>query len=100
MAFFCSEDYPEFVEKGYYTCNKYPVVFDVLFPEEGTLTGFGFIDIAKNPQIYIDKLDAIIVENAFKAGRKRFFNKRGGGVNMDHVADWSREFVEVEGNIV
>lgn len=99
VAFFCSEDYPEFVDNGYYACNKYPVVFDVLFPEEGTLTGFGFIDIAKNPQIYIDKLDAIIVENAFKAGRKRFFNKRGGGVNMDHVADWSREFVEVEGNI-
>lgn len=99
VAYFCSEDYPEFVEKGYYECNQYPVEFDVLFPEEGTITGFGFIDVAKNPQIYIDKMDAIIVENAFKAGRKRFFFKRGGNININQAADWSNEFIEVEGNI-
>jgi len=98
VAFFCSEDYPEFVDNGYYTCNKYPVVFDVLFPEEGTLTGFGFIDIAKNPQIYIDKMDAIIVENAFKAGRKRFFYRQNAGINMNEAADWSKEFIPTEGN--
>ena len=99
VPYFCSEDYPEFVETGYYECNQVPVEFDVLFPEEGTITGFGFIDIAKNPQVYIDKLDAIISENAFKAGRKRFFYKRGGGINMQQMADWSQEFVEVEGGI-
>jgi len=99
IPYFCSEDYPEYVEKGYYECNQYPVEFDVLFPEEGTITGFGFIDIAKNPQIYIDKLDAIIIENAFKAGRKRWFYKRSSGINLDDATDWSKEFIETEGSL-
>lgn len=33
-------------------------VFDVMFPMQGTIAGFGFIDVGKQPQEYIDKMDA------------------------------------------
>ena len=52
---YASENDPEYVERGYYDHGMYPYVFDVMFPEEGTPVGFGYIDIMKDPQLYIDK---------------------------------------------
>lgn len=37
-------------------------VFDVLYPDEDSPVGFGFVDIVKNPQLYIDKLDGLSAE--------------------------------------
>lgn len=96
---YASEDDPDKGDVGMYEDGKYPFLIDVLFPEEGTCTGFGFIDIAKSPQIYIDKMDQIITENALMAGKKRWFRKKNGNVNMEQFADWSQTFVDVEGNL-
>ena len=96
---YASEDDPDKADTGMYDDGKYPFLIDVLFPEEGTCVGFGFVDIAKSPQIYIDKMDQIIVENALMAGKKRWFRKRGGPINMEQMADWNQSFVDVEGNI-
>lgn len=85
--------------KGLYDHGLYPLDFDVLFPEEGTCTGFGFIDIAKNPQMYIDKLSQIIAKNALMAGTIRYFKKNNGGININEFLDWSKPIVEVEGDI-
>lgn len=96
---YASEDDPDKADTGMYDDGKYPFLIDVLFPEEGTCVGFGFVDIAKSPQIYIDKMDQIIVENALMAGKKRWFRKRGGPINMEQFADWDNPFVDVEGNL-
>ncbi len=101
---YCSEtdeEHPEYLEKGFYDHGQHPAVIDVLFPEEGTPVGFGFIAIAKSPQMYIDKLDQIISENALMAGRKRWFRKGNGenAVNMQQFADWSQPFVDVSGSL-
>ena len=53
---YSSEDDPVYAERGFYDHGKYPVVFDVLFPEKGTPVGFGYVAICKDPQLYIDKL--------------------------------------------
>ena len=93
------DERPESAVEGFYKHGKFPVVVDILFPIEGTSFGFGFIAIAKSPQMYIDKVDQLIVENALQSGRKRWFRKNNGAVNMAQFADWSQPFVDVEGSL-
>ena len=96
---FASENDPEYAENGFYNHGQYPVVFDVLFPEEGTPVGFGFIAIMKSPQMYIDKLQQVILENAIKATKPRFFAKKNVGINLDEFKDDTNDIVFVEGDI-
>ena len=96
---YASENDPAYADCGYYDHGKYPLVFDTLFVEEGTPCGFGYIDIMKDVQMYIDKLNQIIIKNAMQAGKRRFFISDNAGINEEEFADWSREFVHVSGNI-
>lgn len=96
---FASENNPEYAENGFYNHGQYPVEFDVLFPEEGTPAGFGFISIMKSPQMYIDKLQQVILENAIKATKPRFFAKKNVGINLDEFKDDTKDIVFVEGDI-
>ena len=73
--------------------------FDVLFPEEGTPVGFGYIAIMKSPQMYIDKLQQVILENTIKATKPRFFAKKNVGINVDEFKDDTKDIVWVEGDI-
>lgn len=86
-------------EAGWYEHGKYPVVFDVLYPEEGTPCGFGYVDICKDPQMYIDKLNQIVLENTLKVSRKRWFVKDNSSVNINEFADASKDFVSVAGSL-
>lgn len=96
---FASENDPEYADNGFYNHGQYPVEFDVLFPEEGTPTGFGYIKIMKSPQMYIDKLKQVMLENAVKATKPRFFAKKNVGINIDEFRDDTNEIVFVEGDI-
>ena len=96
---FASENEPQYAENGFYNHGKYPVEFDVLFPEEGTPVGFGFIAIMKSPQMYIDKLQQVILENAIKATKPRFFAKKNVGINLEEFEDDTKSIVFVEGDI-
>lgn len=96
---FASENEPEYAENGFYNHGLYPVEFDVLFPEEGTPIGFGYIAIMKSPQMYIDKLQQVMLENAVKATKPRFFAKKNVGINIDEFKDDTNEIVFVEGDI-
>lgn len=96
---FASENNPEYAENGFYNHGLYPVEFDVLFPEEGTPVGFGFISIMKSPQMYIDKLQQVMLENTIKATKPRFFAKKNVGINLDEFKDDTKDIVFVEGDI-
>ena len=96
---FASENNPEYAENGFYNHGLYPVEFDVLFPEEGTPVGFGYIAIMKSPQMYIDKLQQVILENAIDATNPRYFAKKNVGINIDEYNDKSKKIVWVEGDI-
>ena len=96
---FASENNPEYAENGFYNHGLYPVEFDVLFPEEGTPVGFGYISIMKSPQLYIDKLQQVILENAIDATNPRYFAKKNVGINLDDYNDKSKKIVLVEGDI-
>lgn len=96
---FASENDPEYAEDGFYNHGLYPVEFDVLFPEQGTPTGFGYVAIMKSPQLYIDKLQQVILENAVDSTNPRYFAKKNVGINIDEYNDKSKKIVYVEGDI-
>lgn len=96
---YASENDPEYADRGFYDHGEYPVSFDVLFPEEGTPTGFGYIAIMKSPQLYIDKLSQAILENAILSATPRYFAKKNVGINKQQFLDWSEPIVDVEGDI-
>lgn len=96
---FASENLEEYQERGWYDHGEYPIVLDCLFPEEGTPVGFGFVAVTKNPQMYIDKLNDAILENALMAAKPRYFAKITAGINEQEFLDWSRPIVHVEGDI-
>lgn len=96
---FASENDPQYADNGFYNHGRYPVEFDVLFPEEGTPIGFGYVAIMKSPQMYIDKLQQVILENAIKATRPRFFAKKNVGINLEEFKDDTKDIVFVEGDI-
>ena len=94
---YASENDELYAERGYYDHGEYPVVFDVLFPEEGTPVGFGYVDVMKDPQAYIDRLSQVIMENTVMTSKPRFFIRKNAGLNPDEFLDWSKPLVEVEG---
>lgn len=95
---YASENDEDYKESGYYHHGKYPFVFDVLFAEEGTPYGFGYIDVMKDGQESIDELDSNIQFNARLLAKPRYLAKTGGGVNLQELADYTKDFVEVVGD--
>lgn len=96
---YASENEQEYAERGFYDHGKYPICFDVLFPEEGTPVGFGYIAIMKSPQMYIDKLSQAILENTIMTAKPRYFGKKTVGINKDQFLDLAEPIVDVEGDI-
>ena len=96
---FATENEPKAYPNGLYDHGKYPVIMDVLFPEEDMPTGIGYIDIMKEPQLYIDKLDQIIMLNAFRAGKSRWFVNPSAGVNEEEFSDLSKDFVHTSASL-
>lgn len=89
------DGYPD----GLYKHGLYPVVFDVLYPEEDCPFGFGVIDIAKNPQTYIDRLDGAIVKNSILSSKVRFMVKDNGSVNESEVLNCDNDIIHVAGSV-
>ena len=85
--------------RGWYDHGKYPFVFDVLFPEEGTPCGYGYIDLCKSPQKQIDLMNQAILKNTLAAATPRFFVRADGAVNENEYADWTKPFVHTNGNL-
>ena len=96
---YASENTPEYAERGFYDHGLYPIVFDVLFEEKGTPAGFGYIDIMKDPQMYIDKMDSAILKNAVLLTKPRYFIKDAAAINENEFADYSKDFVHVSGSL-
>ena len=95
---FASENETQYAQDGFYQHGQYPVELDVLFPEEGTPVGFGYIALMKSPQLYIDKLNQVILENSMMAAKPRYFRKKNAGINDEQFADWSKPLVDYEGD--
>ncbi|MBR1567092.1 MAG: hypothetical protein IJ649_10035, partial [Oscillospiraceae bacterium] len=94
---FATENDPEYAGRGWYDHGLYPFVFDVLMRCKGTPAGFGFIDVGKSAQEYIDRGDQAILQNMLFNARPRHFIREGGGVNEKEFADATKDFIHVDG---
>lgn len=94
-----TENDPDSFPNGMYDHGKYPVVFDVLFPDAGTPVGFGYIALMKDPQLYIDKLDQGILESSIMASKPRYMAKKeSSGINEEEFLDWSKPLCYYSGD--
>ena len=86
-------------ETGLYDDGDYPFIVDALFPVEGSIAGYGYIDIGKSAQEQIDRMNQAIIKNAIMAASPRWFRRSDGAVNEEEFADWTKPFVHVDGNL-
>ena len=96
---FATENEEAFRDRGWYDHGLYPFVFDPLFSVEGTPCGFGYIDIGKSAQEYIDRGNQAIMQNMLANARPRHFIRTDGSVNEKEYADTTKDFVHVDGNL-
>ena len=99
IVLFATENDPQFAERGWYDHGLYPFVFDPLFSVEGTPCGFGYIDIGKSAQEYIDRGNQAIMQNMLSNARPRHFIRSDGSVNEKEYADMTKDFIHVDGNL-
>jgi hypothetical protein len=85
-------------ERGYYEHGLFPFRICTLYPQKGSALGLGICDLFKDTQRYADKLNAILLENALRARTPRLFIQEGL-VDIEDVRDFSREAIEVQGNL-
>lgn len=83
---------------GYYEHGLFPFRICTLYPQKGSALGLGICDLFKDTQRYADKLNAILLENALRARTPRLFIQEGL-VDIEDVRDFSREAIEVQGNL-
>ena len=96
---FATENDPNFAERGFYDHGRYPFEFDPLFRVEGTPAGFGYIDVGKSAQEYIDRGNQAIMQNMLSNARPRHFIRNDGSVNEKEYADMTKDFIHVDGNL-
>ena len=99
VVLFATENEPEFADSGWYDHGLYPFVFDPLFSVEGTPCGFGYIDVGKSAQEYIDRGNQAIMQNMLANAKPRHFIRNDGEVNEEEYADLSKDFIHVNGNL-
>ena len=84
-------------ERGWYEHGLYPFIFDPLFRCKGSPCGFGYVDVGKNAQEYIDRGDQAIMQNLLFNCKPRHFIRNDGSVNEEEYADLRCDFVHVDG---
>lgn len=99
VVLFATENDERFAEIGFYDHGLYPFIFDTLYPIEGMPVGFGYIDIGKDAQEYIDRGNQAIIQNMLANAKPRHFIRNDGSVNEDEYRDLTKDFVHVDGNL-
>lgn len=95
---YASEQDERYRERGYYDHGLYPFVFDTMYPMEGSPAGFGQVDLCRDSQDYIDRLDSAVLDSALINIRPKHFFSNQGGVNEDELLDPEKPIVHVNGS--
>ena len=94
---FASENDEMYAVRGWYDHGLYPFVVDRGYRCKGTVAGFGYVDIAKSAQEYIDRGDQAMLQNMLFNARPRHFIRNDGAVNEKEYADVTNDFIHVDG---
>ena len=99
VVLYASQNDPALARRGLYDHGQYPFVFDALFVEEDSPAGFGYIDVMKDCQTAIDKMNHAMDENVLLAAKQLYVLSDTAGVNEEELADFSRDIVHVAGRL-
>lgn len=95
MALLCNgvvlEDSRDVKPEGYFAHGRYPFVLTTLYPRKGSALGFGVVDLFGTQQLYADKLDQLVLKNAFLASRNKLLVTDASGFDPDDLRDWSKD---------
>lgn len=89
----------EGMAEGYYEHGKFPFVAAALYPIEGTIAGYGYIDIGKGTQSEIDAINNAVVENTMYNATPRYFVRQDGCVNAEEYVDYRKKLISTTGNL-
>lgn len=96
---YASENDPNFVDRGFYDHQRYPFVFDVLFPVERSIVGMGYIDIIKDDQLYVDKMQQAVLENTVEGATARYAVNSKASINEEEFNNLSKRIVHFDGSL-
>lgn len=85
-------------ENGYYEHGQYPFILEPMFRLRDTPVGFGFVDICRAPQNYLDDLKVDILTNVKVNSQPRVLANDSAGVNFDDLADLTKTVVKTNGD--
>ena len=99
VVLYASQNDSALAESGLYDHGRYPFVFDPLFMEEDSPAGFGYIDVMKECQTAIDRMNHAMDENVLLSARQRYVLSDTAGVNEEELTDLSRDIIHVAGRL-
>lgn len=99
VVLYATQNDPVWAQRGLYDHGEYPFVFDPLFMEEESPAGFGYIDVMKDCQNAIDKMNHAMDENVLLAAKQRYVLSDTVGVNEEELTDLSRDIIHVTGRL-
>lgn len=95
---YASENDPECIENGWYNHGRYPFEFDVMFPLPNSPCGIGYINVGKDQQYQIDRLNNSIVRNAVIASARRKYIREDADIDEKELMDIENDVVKVGGS--
>ncbi len=99
IVLYASEDDPACREEGWYHHGLYPYHVDVLFPDEDSSVGRGYIDLGKSPQTQIDLLNTAFLKNGMAGALPRWLVSNGVKINLEDLLDTSKVTIPVDGSV-
>ena len=99
VLLYTSEDDERYQDKGWYHHGLYPYHIDVLFPDEDSAFGHGYIDLGKSPQTQIDILNTAFLKNSVAGSLPRWLASNGAKINAEDLLDTSKPIIPVDGTV-
>lgn len=99
VVLYATENDPQLRDRGLYDHGMYPFIVDPLFPVEGSIFAYGYIDIGKKPQETIDRLHQALEKNVLASASKRWFVRNGSEINEEEFFDFTKVAVHTTGSL-
>lgn len=96
---FATENDPKLSQTGLYDHGLYPFVIEPVYPVKGSICGFGYVDICRDPQDFIDVMGNAIVKNVLENTTPRYFVRNDAKINLAQFSNINERIVECNGNL-
>lgn len=99
IVLFATENDPQMAVTGLYDHGLFPIVIEPTYPVKGSICGFGYVDICRDPQDFIDVMGNAIVKNVLENTTPRYFVRSDAGVNLQQFGNINERIVTCNGNL-